>query len=179
MLSISDIAKFVSDKVAGIIPGAVAYGIAKSALRDDKQMPYADEKYIGIDDSKPAQVYSKQLTISSTQVQGRSYGDSEPLQQNTYGLAVIIYYDEKKSGLLPDQLYTFIQATITGGLKSEGYRSVRINVTNAILNDGAVWQQEYGATPLKLFGTQRLIQVNYNVVMTFDKNCITIPNCKI
>lgn len=174
---VSDIVTWVNEQVCGIIPGAKQYGIAKSTLRDGKQMPYSDEKYIGIDDTFIAQMYHKQLTLNSTNVSGSGYGDSEMYLQNTHAMAMILYYDESKSGP-PDQIYSFIQSAITGVLKAVGFKSVRVNVTSAILNDGQVWASEYGQTPLKLMGPQRLIQINYNIVAVFDKSCIKIPQCK-
>lgn len=177
MLSINDIANWANDQVCKILPEAKSYGIAKSALKDGNIMPYIDEKYIGIDDTYPAMVYHKLLGISSATVALSGYGDNDQSLQNTYSMAMIVYFNEDKCGTA-DKLYTFIQSSITGRLKSEDYKSIRLNVASAILNDAQVWTQEYGPTPLKLIGSQRLIQVNYNVVMVYNKECIVIPQCK-
>lgn len=178
MLSINDITNWVNSRVCEIVPGLKTYGVAKAAAKGDFIAPYTGDDYIGIDDTYPAQGYHKQLTIASTNVSRSGYGDNEQDLQNTYGMAFILYFNEKKCGLVVDKLYTFIQSAITGILKSPGYRSVRVNVTSAVLNDAGVWTQEYGATPYRLSGPQRLIQLNYNVVMILDKECIAIPNCK-
>jgi hypothetical protein len=177
MLSINDITTWANERVCQFIPGLKSYGVAKTASNGDKIMPYVDEKYIGIDDTYHAMLYHKKLTIGSTTVPRSGYGDNEASLQNTYGMAMILYYNEKKCGFTADKLYTFIQSSITGVLKSEGYRSIRVNVLNAVLNDAQVWAQEYGASPFKLAGPQRLIQVNYSIVMVLDKNCIEIPKC--
>jgi hypothetical protein len=182
MLSVNDITTWSNDKVAPLIPGMKTYGIAKAAVKGDNIAPYIDGKhleiYAGIDDTYSAQMYHKQLSISSTTVSRSGYGDNEQSLQNTYQMALIVFYNEKNTGIPADQLYTFIQSIITGVLKAEGYKSVRVGVSSAILNDGQVWAQEYGQTPFKLSGPQRLIQINYSIVMVFDKHCITIPNCK-
>lgn len=178
MLSVNDITKWVNEKVCPIIPGLKSWGIGKTATKDGNLVPYVDEKYIGLDDTYPAQMYHKQLTISSVTIPQSGYGDNDQDLQNTYGMAAILYFNENKCGHSADHLYTFIQSTITGRLKTEGIKSIRVNVQSAILNDAQVWAQEYGQTPYKLSGPQRLIQVNYTIVMVFDKNCITIPNCK-
>lgn len=178
MLSINDITDWANEAICPIIPGLKTYGIAKTATRDDKTLPYTGEQYIGIDDTYEAQIYHKQLTISSTNVAGSAYGDNLSFLQNVYGMAMVVYYNEKKCGFTADKIYTFIQSAITGILKSEGYRLLRINVLNANLNDAQVWAQEYGNSPFKLFGPQRLIQINYSITAVFDKNCISIPNCK-
>lgn len=178
MLSTNDIALWANQEIKGLIKGMQTYGVAKSAASGDYISPYLpeDEKYIGIDDTYPAQVYHKEQSVSSATVAGSGFGDDERNLQNTYTMAMIVYFNEKKCGVTADQLYAFIQAKITGLLKAEGYRSVRVNVSNAILNDAQVWSQEYGS-PYKLSGPQRLIQINYNVVIVIDKKCIKIPNC--
>jgi hypothetical protein len=177
MLSILDITGFVNSKVEKIMPGLKPYGIAKTAIKGDGLAPYTDEKYIGIDDTFKAQAYHKQLTINSATIANSGYGDDEADLQNTFGMALIIYFNEEKCGFSADKLYTFIQSAITGRLKSKGFKSVRVSVSSAILNDAQVWAQEYGATQYKLAGPQRLIQVNYTIVMVYDKECISIPQC--
>lgn len=177
MLSINDITGWVNGKIEKIIPGLQTYGIAKSAVKGDGIAPYADEKYIGIDDTFKAQAYHKQLTINSATINNSGYGDNEQSLQNSFGMALVVYFNEEKCGFTADKLYTFIQSAITGRLKSEGFKSVRVGVQSAILNDAQVWVQEYGATQYKLAGPQRLIQVNYTIVMVYDKECISIPQC--
>lgn len=177
MLDIAGIVSWVNNALCKMMPGVKTYGIAKLAVKGDGTAPYADEKYIGIDDTYPSQAYHKQLSISSTTVPNSGYGNNDQSLQNSYGMALIVYFNEEKCGFSADKLYTFIQSSITGRLKSNGYKSVRVGVTSAILNDAQVWAQEYGATPYKLAGPQRLIQVNYSVTMVFDKECITIPEC--
>lgn len=178
MLSTLDIVKWANERIAPLMPGVQTYAIAKTAAKDDKIMPYIDEKYIGIDDTFKAQLYHKQLSVTSNNVLKTGFGDNETSLQNTYGMALIVYFNENKCGFNADQLYTYIQTVITGVLKSEGYKSTRVNVVSAILNDSQVWAQEYGQSPYRLSGSQRLIQINYNIVIVFDKQCISIPNCK-
>lgn len=177
MLSILDITGWVNGKLCKIMPGIKTYGIAKAAVKGDGIAPYTEEKYIGIDDVFKAQAYHKQLTISSATVPSSGYGDNEQSLQSTYSMALVVFFNEEKCGFSADKLYTFIQSAITGRLKSEGYKSVRISVSSAILNDAQVWAQEYGATQYKLAGPQRLIQVNYTIVMVYNPECITIPKC--
>lgn len=178
MLSTNDIAQWANERICRIIPGLKTYGVGQTATRDNNIVPYVDNTYIGIDDTYPALLYHKQLSVSSTTVAGSGYGDELRDLQNTYQMAAILYFNENKCGQSADFIYTYIQAEITGILKTEGYKSVRVNVTSAILNDAQVWRQEYGESPYKLFGAQRLIQINYSIVIVFDKKCIAIPQCK-
>lgn len=178
MLLVSDIVDFINGKVSEMVLGVKLYGIAKTAAKDDHIMPYIDEKYIGIDDTYPSMLYHKQLSVASTTVPRTGYGNGDLNLQNTHQMAMVIYINEKKTGIIADQLYTFIQSAVTGVLKAESYKSIRVSVSSAILNDAQVWAQEYGQSPYKLSGPQRLIQINYSIVMVFDQNCITLPNCK-
>lgn len=178
MLSTNDIALWANARICTIIGGIKLYGIGKTASNGDKILPYIDGKFIGIDDTYPATAYHKEQSVSSTTVQGSGYGDDERWLQTTWLMSFIINFNEKKCGITADKLYTYIQGKITGVLKAEGYKSIRVNVLNAILNDGLVWGQEYGDTPFRLFEAQRLIQINYSIVIVFDKTCIAIPNCK-
>ena len=175
---VSDISSFANSKISDILPGIKAYGVAKTAVKDNTIVPYVDEKYIGVDDTYPAMVYHKLLSIASTTIPRSAYGDNEVNLQNTYQMAMVIYINEKKTGFLPEELYTLIQSSITGVLKAESYKSMRVGVSSAILNDAQVWTQEYGQSPYKLSGPQRLFQINYSIIAVFDKNCIAIPNCK-
>lgn len=178
MLSTNDIADWINGKVCKIIPGLKYYGVGKTAINSDgKQQSYINGQYIGIDDTYSAMLYHKDQSVASTTVPGSGYGNDERSLQNTYTMAMIVYFNEKKCGVMADTLYTFIQSTITGVLKAQGYKSIRVNVQSAILNDAQVWRQEYGNTPYQLSDAQRLLQINYNVVFVFDKNCIAINNC--
>lgn len=180
MLSVNDVVKWVNERVAPLIPGLKSYGMAKSAdLGEGKIKPYvAPGVYAGVDDVFKAQVYHKQNSIASTTVPRSGYGDDPANIQNTSGMSMFVFFNEEKCGFSADELYTYTLASITGDLKSDGMRSARVSVSNAILNDVQVWAQEYGTTPFKLKDSQRLIQINYSIVLVFDQNCIKIPNCK-
>lgn len=176
------IVSWVNQQIKGLVPGMRAYGLARTAAKDDRILPITFEGdwiYAGVDDVYPMQVYHKHLTIQSANVPGSGYGDNISNLANTNAMAMIIFLDEIKTGIKADELYTLIQSKVTGILKFEGYKSVRVGVSNAILNDAQVWVQEYGANvPLRLNPSQRLLQIGYSVIMTLDKNCITISKCK-
>lgn len=179
MMRSNDIIKWINVQLLELFPRGKAYEVATTVRKDSGEtMPVIDENYVGVDDTYSFISYHKQLTLTSAAVARSGFGDNIADLQNTYSNAIIIYYDQKKCGLTVDELYTFIQAKITGILKIDGYKQASINVSNAILNDSQVWIQEYGSKEFKLSGSQRLIQIGYSVVLTLDKNCITIPSCK-
>lgn len=172
------IVDFINEKIKGLVPGKL-YGIARTASKDDRIMPVTEAgDWVGVDDTHPCIVYHKHLSIQSANVAKSGYGDNVSDLQNTHAMTMVIFLDEKKTGVKASELYTLIQSQVTGILKTEGYKSIRTSVLNAILNDGQVWSQEYGNTPLRLTASQRLFQIGYSVIMTLDKNCITIPKCK-
>jgi hypothetical protein len=178
MHSIHDTVNWINERILEIIPGGQVFGIAHTAKRGEELVPVVGETYVGIDDTFPFQAYHKQNTLTSANVPRTGYGDSENYLQNTYSNSLVIFFNYDKCNLTVDELYTFIQASITGILKTDGYRQVRVNVSSAILNDAQVWSQEYGNKEFRLDASQRLIQIGYSVIYTLDKNCITIPNCK-
>lgn len=171
------ITDFINGQILDLVAGARVYGIAKTAQKDGKILPYVTDQgiYVGTDDTYALVAYHKEQTLSSANVPRSGYGDNLSDLINTYGMSMIVFFDEKKTGVKADELYTLIQARVTGILKTDGYKAVRIGVSNAILNDGQVWRQEYGDAPFKLFASQRLIQIGYSVQMTLDKNCF--PKC--
>lgn len=173
---LQSIVKWINEQLCQLNKDGKLYLIAKSAVKDDKTMPYVEGSYIGIDDTYPIQIYHKQLGMSTITIGNSGYGDSVGDLQTTHQMALIVFFNEVKCRLKPEDLYEQVLAKLTGILKLEGYKYVRINVQNAILDDQRVYAQEYGQTNYRLGEFQRLIQINYQVLFVFDKNCIS--NCK-
>lgn len=177
------VVEYINSRVKEFLTNAKLYGIARTASRDGSIMPVTNEgdwiKYAGVDDIYPAIIYHKHLSITTTDAPRSGFGDNISDLVNTNQMGMVVFLDEKKTGLKADEIYTLIQAQVTGILKFDGYKSVRIGVSSAILNDAQVWAQEYGINaPLQLKASQRLIQLGYSIVVTLNKNCITIPKCK-
>lgn len=176
---LQSVINWLNEQLCELIPGGKTHGIAKTAVNDKGIIkPFTGKDWIdyaGVDDTYPFISYHKEQTLQSTNVPRSGFGDNLSDLANTYGMSLIIFFDEKKVGVKTDELYTLIQARVTGILKIEGYKSIRIGVLNAILNDGAVWRQEYGDVAFRLSASQRLIQIGYSVVVTLDKNCF--PKC--
>lgn len=174
---LQSIINWINKQLCELVPKGQVFAIAKTANVDGIIKPYVleTEKGIMVDDTHPFISYHKEQTLQSANVPRTGYGDNLSDLANTYGMSLIIFFDEKKLGVKTDELYALIQARVTGILKIEGYKSVRIGVLNAILNDGQVWRQEYGDAIFRLSASQRLIQIGYSVVVTLDKNCF--PKC--
>lgn len=171
-----DTVDWINDLLRRTFQGAYVFGIARSAVKDDTLMPVVGEQFVGIDTSYPMIAYHKHNSITSKVVRG-GYGDVEGYHENTHNMSLILYFDETQCKKSVDEVFTFIQLQVSGILKS-GENQVRINVSNAILDDGQLWVSEYGNAEFPLHVSQRLISIGYSVTIALDKTCITIPNCK-
>lgn len=179
ILTIKEIVTRINGRLTVLVPGTKAYGVAKTALKDDKILPVEGDKYIGLDDTYPMQIYHKEVGLTSGETTGSGYGDNIKNIINSHSMAMIIYYNSAKTRVGTDQLYMLVQKKISGILKSPGIKYARIIVNSAILEDARVYVQEYGAGKVRLKPSQRLIQVNYTVQIVFDKNCVPacLPAC--
>lgn len=178
-LNIKEIVSWINGRLATLVPGSKFFGIAKTALKDDKILPIEGDKYIGLDDTFPMMVYHKELGLTSGETTGSGYGDNIKNIINSHSMAMIIYYNSAKTRVGADQLYMIMQKRVSGVLKSPGIKYARIIFNSAILEDARIYVQEYGAGPVRLKPAQRLIQVNYTVQIVFDKNCVAacLPQC--
>lgn len=178
-LSIKEIVTWINGRLSSLVPGSKFYGIAKTALKDEKILPIEGDKYIGLDDTYPMMAYHKELGLASSDAPGNGFGDNIKDIINSHSMAMIIYYNSEKTRVNTDQLYMIMQKRVSGVLKSPGIKYARIIFNSAILEDARVYIQEYGAGPVRLKPAQRLFQVNYTVQIVFDKNCIgaCLPQC--
>lgn len=165
--------QWINQKICEVMPGIKTYGIARPALRDGNVLPVVGDIYVGVDDVNKAQLYHKQISIASQLVPRSGYGDVVNVIDNTYTMAMVIYFNEDKCGLTAEELYVNLQVILSD------YPDADITITSAILNDAQVWASEYGGREtFRLPINQRLIQIGYTVVATVDKRCIKINKCK-
>lgn len=171
MPSIHKIVNELNHVVAGIFSGAKTYGIAHPAVRDQELLPAIGEKYIGIDDTYPMQVYHKLNTLTSSLQPIRAYGDQRGAQVNLWGMAMIIFNNGKRTNLTSDGIVLLLQSNFPQSILSDYYLSVNLTFQGANLNDQQVFSQEYRTDKYRLFTNQNLIQVNYTLETVFKKGC--------
>lgn len=173
--TIKHIITLINSRLAEMVPGAQVFGVARTAARDGVFTPFIDGRYIGYDDKVLFRAYHKEQALSSADVPGSQYGDQAPDALNTHSNSLIIYWNEARLKMLPDQLYMNVQTRLNGLFKADGIKRGRISVTGAVLNDAQILAQEYGGGRIALKAESRIIQVNYSITVVFNKNCI--PAC--
>lgn len=171
MPSIRKIVDELNVIVAGVFSGAKTYNIAYPALRDQDILPAVGEKYVGIDDTFPMQVYHKLNTLVSSLQPVRAYGDSRGAQVNAWGMSMIIFNNGKRTKLTSDEIVLLIQSNIPQSIESDYYQYVNLTFQGANLNDQQVFAQEYRSEKYRLLSNQNLIQVNYTLETVFKKGC--------
>lgn len=179
MRSIRDIVTFINQETAKLLPSGKFYGIASLVQRNGETLPSEGEKYIGIDDIYPLQIYHKinGLTISR---QTRGFGDNLD-QLYTYQMAMVVFLN--KPNFAPEDLVPILQANLPQQFKTDYTKRVSINFLSAVLNDQQIFTQEYkNTTAYRLNLDQRLIQVNYTLEVLYKPGCFDVCpeelNCK-
>lgn len=131
-------------------------------------MPAINEKHVGIDDKHSVIAWHKLSTITSRLKDGtgRVYD-----QVNTYNNSMVVFVNRKGCSLYPDELLLHIQANMPDGVVMDPYTSVRIMITNTILDSQTVYAQEYEDSDYRLKEEQYLFRINYTVETTFKKGC--------
>jgi len=99
--------KWINQQLCNLVPGAKVYGVARPAKRGTEILPvtFENEKefYVGIDGKETLQVYHKEISTSTTQETIGTYGDDIFNEVNTYQMAMIIFFDEKRLRIDADQ----------------------------------------------------------------------------
>lgn len=166
----------INEKLSSLIPGIKVYGITQSVQRGSETIPATVNKdgecrYVGLDDTYPAIIYHKNTAITTVRSARQGRGDEYSDLINTYSLSMIVYLDHKRSCLLPDEMFLFLQANFPDAIKEDPFSLIRVNITSVILNSAQVLKTEYEGIELKIPPEKSLFQVNYNIETTFRKKC--------
>jgi hypothetical protein len=166
----------INEPLKGLVSGIKVYGLAQSVSRGAQVVPAVVGKdgemvYVGPDDLQPVIVYHKAGNIAvGTSANVRGVGDEPNGIVNRYPMAMIIYLDQKKTNLSPDQLFLYVQANFPDFIRMEPYSNVVVTVNNIILNAQQVFDSEFrGVDPLP--ASQSLMQIYYTIESTFRKKC--------
>lgn len=176
MNSIYDIVKLINVDLEDLFKsknliGSMLYGIAESVITDDGFVPVIGEKYVGVDDTHPLSLYHRLASLSSTIKPNSGVGRNEGLTVNTYSLGMILFLDQRKTKLYPDEMMMLLQANFPERFKLENAQQVIVRFSGAVLDSKVVHSQEYSGNEYRLKENQFLFRINYSVEMTFDKNC--------
>lgn len=151
-----------------------AYGIAYPGIRGEESLPVSSGVYVGIDDIYATQVYHKINGINISKVRGTGVGRNQDDTLHTYQMSMIWYNSENKNNIPPDQLALIVNHKIPKIFHSDFFKTVRVSLTNVILNSQQVYQQEYKSDTFRLGEYESLTQINYTVETVIKTGCFEI-----
>ena len=180
-MSLGKFIEIINKPLEKIISGVRVYGIAEPVARTSGSeveiLPgvisnNGEIKYVGIDDLESVIIYHKANALGvrlSTIKKG--FGDDPNAFVNAYSMSMIVYIDRSKTKLRPEEFFLFIQANIPFEIKEQPYKSIFTQINTVILNTQTVYDSEYKGTKNPLPANHSLMQINYTIESTFDKNC--------
>lgn len=175
MRSIRDIVKEINCQLEKVFPvGFIAYGVARTVIREDGYLPMVDDKYVGIDDNYALQLYHKINGITINKTRGTGWGNSPGYAVNTYQMSMVVFDNELKTKLASDEVVTLFQAAIPHTISTDFFKSIRISLSSVVLNSQAVYAEEYKSDTYRLSESQSLSKINYNVEIVFKTDCFEI-----
>jgi len=170
----------INKSLSGIFQGLKTYGLAQTAYRQsgDQQERFpqvvdldGEGKYVGIDDTESVIVYHRITGLTTGRTNRQGYGDGHSDLINTYQMAMVVFHDQKKTKMFPEELFLFLQANFPEEIKSDPYKNIFIRTTTVNLNSQQIFSAEYAGTTFFLPAEKSLFQINYTIESTFKKDC--------
>lgn len=175
-MALNKFIEIINKPLLGLVQDIKVYGLAQAVVRGTQTMPMVVDKdgemhYVGPDDLQSVIVYHKVGNVSVVLSQTvRGVGNENNALINRYPMAMIIYLDQNKTKLLPDELFLYVQANMADFIPLSPYSLVSVTINNVILNGQQVFDSEFtGVDPLP--ANQSLMQINYTIESTFKKKC--------
>lgn len=166
-LSVRNIITQINQSLEGIFKGGKLYGMATLVEREGKGQPAVDGVSVGYDDSYALQMYHRVLGANITYKSG--YGNSRTTI-NTYQVSAVVFNNEQITKIKTDEIASIMQSV----LSVLNITSVRILPTSIVLNSQQIFATEYKGVPYALNEFQSLMQMNYQVELTFQGNCFDL-----
>lgn len=166
--SIRSIVKQINDALEGIFKGSKLYGVAGLVEREGRTTPVINEVSVGYDDSYAMQMYHR-LTGPITVTYLPGYGDTMNTV-NTFALSAFVFNNEKITKIKTDEIAMIIQSI----LQVLNIPSVKIRLTQIILNSQQIFATEYRGIPYALNEYQSLMQINYTVEIKYQGVCFNL-----
>lgn len=165
--SIRNIISEINQSLRATFTGSKFYGVAVSVERDGRVQPVANEAAVSFDDSYGVIGYHKLNGVQTKIVS--SFGNLTNTI-NTFSVSLFIFNNEKITNLKTDEIAMIIQQR----LSVLNISSTEISLANIILNTQAIFSSEYRGTSFPLGETTGLMQMNYNVEITFKSGCVDL-----
>jgi hypothetical protein len=178
----------INDAICDIVKGAAVNGLAATMYRttnDGKQQQIpaivsksGEGKYIGLDDTYPAQIYHRLNSIAANLVARSGYGDAAADYRNVYNLSMIVYLNRRRSQMLPDDFVLMIQNKLPSNLSIDAFKNISVIVTAVNLNEQNVFNGEYSNTDFKTSPDCNLFSITYTIDAVYQKQCVHLCACK-
>lgn len=165
--SIHNIVSTINSTLNNVFKGSAIYGIASPSEREGKAQPVLNEKPVTFDDSYALQLYHKVNGINITYKAG--FGNANKTI-DTFNMSAIIFNNEKRTGLKTHEIAMIIQSV----LSVINISSVRVLPNNVILNTRQIFDAEYRGQDYPLSEYHSLMQINYQVEVTFKSGCFDL-----
>tara|TARA_R110000868_G_scaffold25994_3_gene100719 strand:+ start:8076 stop:8663 length:588 start_codon:yes stop_codon:yes gene_type:complete len=132
---------------------------------------------VTIDNTNTFQIYHRILSVN--------YGPSKefgPLNESTYQMVAIVFYDKERINIDADDLSYLIRCDIDkpltkNELGTSNLASVGSLVTGANLNSYQVMSSEFTNADYRLESNGTLFSINYTIRVTSQPSCINCTDC--
>jgi len=173
---------FSNKKVIGL-----AQSLPKNSGERIQLLPsYVDHdgeaQYVGPEDDYDLIIYHRinNITIGKALNQ-RAFGDTRHLDAHVAKIALLVFGRRDRIKLTNDELAILLQAAMPEAatkeiLKELQFQAANINLTDIILNDLQVFQEEFQNVTYFLKPEQFLFKINYTIESAFLKECFE-KNC--
>jgi hypothetical protein len=154
--------------------GYKIFGIAELVTAEKQTFPSVflkDGVYAGIDDRYPVIIYHRVNQVSISEP-GFGYGNVRSnTMQAAFSMVMVVYLDKKVTCITSDEFLLLLLTSIPEGLNVEDFQDVKIKIGSAVLNQQAVFQNEYKGVQFFLKPESSLLSVSYTIEGRFKKGC--------
>lgn len=175
-MPLSNFISAINSKLSGLLPDIKVYGLTNLIQRGTETFPAIIDKtgegtYVGFDDIQSAIIYHRNTGITVTRKTQQGYGDVHSDVINTYAMSMFIYLDHKKSCLIPDEFFLYLQSNFPDAIKEDPFSFIRVNITSVILNQQQLINTEYAGSDFKIPAEKSFFALTYNIETTLKKKC--------
>lgn len=132
-----------------------------------------DLTYAGFDDKFDLCTYHRALNMNVTKAAEQTYGDDNKLILLSHSMSMVMCGDREKLGMNADQLALLMQFAFPATLEvlPKHFYNVNINITNVVLNEAQVFNEEFLNVEPFLGPEHVLLKCNYTIESTINKRC--------
>lgn len=165
---------------------ALAQGLPRTNGEKIEIVPsYIDHEgeatYVGPDDDYDLMIYHRLTALTVGKATLKTYGDNKPMDANIARISLVVFARRDQLHVSNDELAISIQAACPQAatkalLQQLQFKAANINISEIVLNDLQVFQEEFQNVQFFLKPEQYLFKVNYTIESAFLKECFT-NNC--